>query len=944
MAYTGTNPETGNPWGGSGTSGGGGSSSGGSSNVVPSGRYTKEGEVIWERAKTETDIKREASAQRVQKFSSGGRKISDTQRVEVTVGGEKKWVTPEKALEISKEKSKIEEAKKKIEKKRELEQTIRAKYEQEIRRRITPTTREQFIEHLAKKQGKTKEEILRAEKKEGFPASKKFIELYEKRKPEIKRVLEREAGLEAWREEREKREKEFEEERAEIEPMREIWQMKPSLEKAKKYYKAWLTKPKEFELARAELLTEAKYAEDKKAKYMLSSARGFTYARQHPIKTAVVIGALSVPILGLGSKLPIVGKVVSSKALTYGFATAYGVARGYEYGAKVRREPKIYKDPSAIIEVGSEMALEVTAFTIGAKAASGIIAAPKRISTKIKETRLTKAVKGRTVSKAKEIILAQRDVGPKKDFSPAKTTKEVSTKLRVKDLKGFKAVREIKAGKGKLKAVVKYKPVYSKSYLIELKDIQQPEAMIIRTQAERIGVVAPKKVTVKIKGGELIKGSGVYQIDKGGRFLATQKQVAKLSQKVIYKAELDIDPKIQFRERGFVKGIFEPTSLQTFEGKVRKIEYQKPIPKGKGIRLLYDLTAKQIGYTAKLEAPEVIYKPVITEAGEALGTYKIDLKKGTIDFITAGRGKPRYTKPFKDIVAKPPEPETGIEVPAGPGQVTILKQKYKVVEGVKLKSQVSKLKTSTALVSPKPKLKTESKIKTDLKEEYKVKEEILSKNIFSPISDVAGQGVFSKLRSAVIPKSKQASILDTKIISATAQDIAQAQAQAQAQELIPKQVKEIKILRGIDNIFDTGKGKPRDKLRTGLPLISRKEKEEGLEQYKVSVRRRGLFRPIGIVRGAARAFLLGKKEVGRTAAASFKVEPLHGLEDLSRVAARILPRHIFRRSKVDRDIFVERREKRIKSPGEKREITRKGLWTLKQKGSKKRRGFNLFGR
>ena len=102
--------------------------------VVPSGRVTKEGKPIFEAAPTETDVQREISEQRVQTFGPGGRKISDTQRVKVRVGGEDKFVTPERALAISREGSReAKEAKTKIKRREQLEQTIKTRLEKEVR-------------------------------------------------------------------------------------------------------------------------------------------------------------------------------------------------------------------------------------------------------------------------------------------------------------------------------------------------------------------------------------------------------------------------------------------------------------------------------------------------------------------------------------------------------------------------------------------------------------------------------------------------------------------------------------------------------------------------------------------------------------------------------------------------------------------------------------------
>ena len=107
--------------------------------VVETGRYTDKGQPIYKAAPTQTDIRREASEQRVQTFGSGGQKLSDTGRVEVNVQGEKKWVTPEKALDISSDKAKIAEAEGKIARREKLEQTIKARYEKEAEKAKEPT-------------------------------------------------------------------------------------------------------------------------------------------------------------------------------------------------------------------------------------------------------------------------------------------------------------------------------------------------------------------------------------------------------------------------------------------------------------------------------------------------------------------------------------------------------------------------------------------------------------------------------------------------------------------------------------------------------------------------------------------------------------------------------------------------------------------------------------
>ena len=71
--------------------------------VVPTGRKTKEGKPIFKAAPTQASIRRAVSAKRVQRFS-GGRKISDTQRVQLPSG---EFVTIAAAKALSKAGSKV---------------------------------------------------------------------------------------------------------------------------------------------------------------------------------------------------------------------------------------------------------------------------------------------------------------------------------------------------------------------------------------------------------------------------------------------------------------------------------------------------------------------------------------------------------------------------------------------------------------------------------------------------------------------------------------------------------------------------------------------------------------------------------------------------------------------------------------------------------------------
>lgn len=117
----------------------------------------------------------------------------------------------------------------------------------------------------------------------------------------------------------------------------------------------------------------------------------------------------------------------------------------------------------------------------------------------------------------------------------------------------------------------------------------------------------------------------------------------------------------------------------------------------------------------------------------------------------------------------------------------------------------------------------------------------------------------------------------------------------------------------------------------------------GSKEFTVSVRRKGVFREIGKFSNPVEAFAKGKAAVLSTAAASFKVE--QGKEKISpsAVVGRILPRNIFRRSKREANVFVQRRERRISSPGEKREITARGIFATRQ-SRRKSNLFNIFRR
>ena len=102
--------------------------------VVPSGRRTKEGAIIWKAAPTKTSIAREVSEKRVQTYRHGT-KVADTARVQID--GE--WKRPEDVLLTSTDEKQLEEARTKLRRREELTQTIRARYEMEAEKAKEPT-------------------------------------------------------------------------------------------------------------------------------------------------------------------------------------------------------------------------------------------------------------------------------------------------------------------------------------------------------------------------------------------------------------------------------------------------------------------------------------------------------------------------------------------------------------------------------------------------------------------------------------------------------------------------------------------------------------------------------------------------------------------------------------------------------------------------------------
>jgi len=128
------------------------------------------------------------------------------------------------------------------------------------------------------------------------------------------------------------------------------------------------------------------------------------------------------------------------------------------------------------------------------------------------------------------------------------------------------------------------------------------------------------------------------------------------------------------------------------------------------------------------------------------------------------------------------------------------------------------------------------------------------------------------------------------------------------------------------------------------PNIRRPPKDNNSfnNDFNVLVRRQGTFRDVGQFGSLREAFIKGRGIVENTAGASFKVEDKEG-----RVQSGGLKflNNNFYASKREQGVFIEKRENRISTAGEKGEITFKGLFAIKTQSktkTKNKGGFSIF--
>ena len=129
------------------------------------------------------------------------------------------------------------------------------------------------------------------------------------------------------------------------------------------------------------------------------------------------------------------------------------------------------------------------------------------------------------------------------------------------------------------------------------------------------------------------------------------------------------------------------------------------------------------------------------------------------------------------------------------------------------------------------------------------------------------------------------------------------------------------------------------RIKTPISFTTKSKDKTG--SYEVSVRSRGIFRRVATTNTLGEAFTAGRVKVQQTAAASFKVRAIGQPESSTLTGRQYLPAKTFYESKKEPGVFIQKRGARISTPGEKREITLKGIQATRLTKSNKK-NFGVF--
>jgi hypothetical protein len=123
-----------------------------------------------------------------------------------------------------------------------------------------------------------------------------------------------------------------------------------------------------------------------------------------------------------------------------------------------------------------------------------------------------------------------------------------------------------------------------------------------------------------------------------------------------------------------------------------------------------------------------------------------------------------------------------------------------------------------------------------------------------------------------------------------------------------------------------------DTIKKPILAYPKTSKKKRKKLFGVEVRRKGEFKRIAVTESEQVAVNTGIGAVRNTAAASFKVKDLTDNKIVTGFKSQLNPR-VYYESKKEKGTFIQQRSQRIKTPGEKREITFKGIFANKQRAA-----------
>lgn len=220
-------------------------------------------------------------------------------------------------------------------------------------------------------------------------------------------------------------------------------------------------------------------------------------------------------------------------------------------------------------------------------------------------------------------------------------------------------------------------------------------------------------------------------------------------------------------------------------------------------------------------------------------------------------------------------------------------------------SQISTKSRVFAIPDTKTRTETKSGIKTETRSRLRTE---TRSDIKSILRTETRSDIKTETKSEVLSRVKSAVKMDT----------------------ILKQ--ETKVDTKVDTKIDTPSDKPETKIDVSPPIdvpffefrVKPNFEKKKRKFFRTKVRRKRKFGSIGIFETEKSAFSAGMKNIFSTAAASFKVEEERG----NLIMPSFKDSRLYQ-SRREPGVFIQKRRFRISSPGEKREITFKGLSKLR---------------